>query len=113
MSGFGKKLWCVEARPGAGIVATPNFGRSLRKWLEIGVDPALGAEEGDRVGGPLFDALENTVGPRHLGWGDLAVFDDEDSLAPEFVSLGYPCNVGEASTVNETELVTRGLVEHL
>jgi transposase InsO family protein len=25
---------------------------------------------------------------------------------------GYPCNVGEASTVNETELVTRGLVEH-
>ena len=44
--------------------------------------------------------------------GDLAVFDDEDSLAPEFVSLGYPCNVGEASTVNETELVTRGLVEH-
>ena len=49
---------------------------------------------------------------RHLGWGDLAVFDDEDSLAPEFVSLGYQCNVGEASTVNETELVTRGLVEH-
>jgi hypothetical protein len=47
----------------------------------------------------------------HTPVWDLAVFDDEDSLAPEFVSLGYPCNVGEASTVNGTELVTRGLVE--